>query len=88
MKSFKEFIFEEENVDVDTGESSRKALMNMIVSQFQRLARDPDNKATLMLVAALQMLSTDTSPQGLSNARRLVQIGLQINKPKHGKGKK
>lgn len=86
MKSFKQFVFEE-NDEVEAPESARKSLMNMIVSQFQRLANDPDSKSTLMLVAALQMLSSDESPQGINNARRLIQIGLQ-QRSKNKKGKK
>lgn len=86
MKSFSQFIAED-NDEVESPETSRKALMSMIVSQFQRLQRDPDNRTTLMLVAALQMLQADDSPQGLTNARRLIQIGLQPTKNSK-KGKK
>ena len=71
MKTLKEFV--------ENQQSGKNAVVNNIVSNFQRFAQNADSKdngALLLLVASLGLINTNT-PQAISAAKRLSQMAVQ-----------
>lgn len=84
MKKFNDFIIEEKDDDVTA--DTKKGVVNFITSNFYRFINSPDegdNKALLMLVAALSVLNTD-QPNSVQVARRLAQMALVRSGKKRG----
>lgn len=77
MKKFSQFCTEAQD---DTLMDTRKGVLNFITSNLYRFSNpdEKNNKALLMLVAALNVLNT-ASPDdttAISTARRLAQMAL------------
>lgn len=84
MKKFNDFIVEEKDDDVTA--DTKKGVVNFITSNFYRFinsTEEGDNKALLMLVAALSVLNTD-QPNSVQVARRLAQMALVRSGKKRG----
>ena len=82
MKSFTDFIIEE---DDDTSDA-KQGLQMTIMSHLNRLAAsDSGDRGILLLNAALAMLATGDDPQTISSVKRLIQLAV---KPKPKKDKK
>lgn len=82
MDSFNEF-----NEEVSDDQlATRKGVMNFVASNLMRFVNSPegDDRAMLMLIAALSVLSNESDPQSVQTARRLAQTALQ----RQGKVKK
>lgn len=79
MKKFTQYL--KEAPDDDTVADTRKAVLAMITSNLYRFINskdDKDNKAMLMLVAALGVLSnaSEDNMLAISTAKRLAQTAL------------
>lgn len=82
MKSFANFVTEE---DDDTSDA-RQSLQMVIMSHLNRLAAsETGDRGILLLNAALSMLAAGDDPQTISSAKRLIQLAV---KPKPKKEKK
>lgn len=86
MKSLNDFLNEE---DDDKSLDSKKGLIQIITSNFYRLAQQQDSKqdrGMLLLVAALGMLNVGDDVQIINAAKRLAQLAVaQSNKSKKEK---
>jgi hypothetical protein len=82
MKTFNTFVSEANELA-----NSKTNTLNFIVSNFYRFINkeDKDNKALLLLIAALTVLNTakEGDTQVISTARRLAQSAL--SRPGRGK---
>lgn len=87
MISFEDYLLEDD--DADTTNDTKRATINMIASNFFRFINSPDesdNKAMLMLIAALSILNLgDDNINAEQIARRLVQSALVRSGRKKGK---
>lgn len=87
MISFEDYLLEDD--DADTTNDTKRATINMIASNFFRFINSPDesdNKAMLMLIAALSILNLgDDDINAEQIARRLVQSALVRSGRKKGK---
>lgn len=87
MISFEDYLLEDD--DTDTTSDTKRATINMIASNFFRFINSPDesdNKAMLMLIAALSILNLgDDNINAEQIARRLVQSALVRSGRKKGK---
>lgn len=76
MENFDNFIVED---DDSTASDVKKNTVNFIVSNFYRFinsGNEGDDRALLMLVAALSVLNTSDDSQAVQAARRLTQMAL------------
>ena len=87
MISFEDFLIEDD--DTDTTSDTKRATVNLIASNFFRFINSPDdsdNKAMLMLIAALSILNlNDDNINAEQIARRLAQSALVRAGKKKGK---
>jgi hypothetical protein len=75
MKKFSDFAAEENDDEVQSDEATRKALVNIIANNLNRLKTSDkgDVKNMLMMIAALSLLnSKDNSGLALNTARKLA----------------
>lgn len=75
MKKFSDFAAEENDDEGQSDEATRKALVNIIANNLNRLKTSDkgDVKNMLMMIAALSLLnSKDNSGLALSTARKLA----------------
>ena len=92
-KSFNQFIKEADGEqDVEKASSTKAGLINFIVSNFYRFINNPnmrDDKALLMLIAALSTISASDgdSSQALQLAKRLAQGAMSRSTTKMKKEK-
>jgi len=92
-KSFQQFIKEAEgDPDIERASSTKAGLINFIVSNFYRFINNPnmrDDKALLMLIAALSTISASDgdSSQALQLAKRLAQGAMSRSTTKMKKEK-
>ena len=87
MISFEDFLIEDD--DTDTTSDTKRATVNLIASNFFRFINSPDdsdNKAMLMLIAALSILNLNDDNINVEQiARRLAQSALVRAGKKKGK---
>lgn len=75
MKKFSDFTAEENDEEPQSDEATRKALVNIIANNLNRLKTSDkgDVKNMLMMIAALSLLnSKDNSGLALNTARKLA----------------
>ncbi len=97
MTNFKRYVLEQEIIeaieaddDDTTAGASRKAILTLVTSYFQRFlntSEPGDTKSMLYLIAALNVLNSDgEDAYVVSTAKRLAQMAfVRSNRGKKGK---
>lgn len=91
--TFTKFLHEQKIIEAaqadDADEGTRKSMLALITSYFQRFVNSADvkdNRSLLLLVAALNVLNSNTDDSyAISTAKRLAQMAfIRSGKPKKG----